>query len=174
MKSIILLFSLQRMIIDWSIYKHGYDFVCTIAILWRSLLHLTLVTIVLHCCITVYTLSYSVLTSLMHLWIFYKTFPLITSENMPKLEACRDSPNSLHRLTDALNVLIEKSTLQSMYLRSGSCTLRVLCMGVKWMTASAVMLYWSSVHRVLSSQMFRSGHHMAWSDQSMAISERKK
>ena len=84
MKSIILLFSLQRMIIDWSIYKHGYDFVCTIAILWRSLLHLTLVTIVLHCCITVYTLSYSVLTSLMHLWIFYKTFPLITSDNMPK------------------------------------------------------------------------------------------
>ena len=104
---------------------------------------------------------------------FFPTFSLTTSENMPKLEVCHDSPNSLHRLTDALNVLIEKSTLQSMYLRSGSCTLRVLCMGVKWMTASAVMLYWSSVHRVLSSQMFRSGHHMAWSDQSMAISERK-
>ena len=32
------------------------------------------------------------------------------------------------------------------YLRSGSWTLSVLCIGVKWMTASAVMLYWSSVH----------------------------
>ena len=27
------------------------------------------------------------------------------------------------------------------YLRSGSWTLSVLCIGVKWMTASAVMLY---------------------------------
>ena len=31
-----------------------------------------------------FTPSLSVLTSLMHLWIFYKTFPLITSDNMPK------------------------------------------------------------------------------------------
>ena len=51
---------------------------------------------------------------------------------------------------------------------------RVLCIGVKWTVASAVMLYWSSVQRVLSSQMFFSGHHMAWSDQSIAMSETKR
>ena len=67
-----------------------------------------------------------------------------------------------------------KSTLQSMYLKSGNCMRSVLCIGVNWRNASAVMLYWSKVHRVLSNQMFFSGHHMAWSDQSMAMSETRK
>ena len=80
------------------------------------------------------------------------------------------SPSSEQRLITAEKVWMEKSTLQSMYLRSGSWMRSVLCIGVKWMTASAVMLYWSSVQRVLSSQTFFSGHHMAWSDQSMAMS----
>ena len=65
-----------------------------------------------------------------------------------------------------------KSTWQSMNRKSGNCIRNVLCIGVKWMTASAVILYWSRVHRVLSSQIFFSGHHIAWSDQSMAISEK--
>ena len=56
------------------------------------------------------------------------------------------------------------------YLRSGSWTLSVLCIGVKFRKASAVTLYWSRVQRVLSNQMFFSGHHMAWSDQSIAMS----
>ena len=80
-------------------------------------------------------------------------------------------PRSLQSTMLALNVRTEKSTLQSMNRRSGSWMRRVLCIGVKWMRASAVMLYRSSVHRVLSSQMFFSGHHIAWSDQSMAMSE---
>ena len=61
-----------------------------------------------------------------------------------------------------------------MYLKSGNCMRSVLCIGVNWRNASAVMLYWSKVHRVLSNQMFFSGHHMAWSDQSMAMSETRK
>jgi len=76
----------------------------------------------------------------------------------------------LHRLTTALNVLMEKLTLQSKYRRSGSWTLRVLCMGVKWRRASAWTPYWSRVERVRVSQVLRVGHHKAWSDQSMAIS----
>ena len=37
-----------------------------------------------------------------------------------------------------------KSTLQSMYRKSGNCICSVLCIGVKCMTVSAVILYWSS------------------------------
>ena len=83
-------------------------------------------------------------------------------------------PSSLQRLTHALKVLTLKSTWQSMYRKSGSCIRSVLCIGVKYIMASAVMLYWSKVHRVLSSHMFFAGHHMAWSDQSMAMSETRK
>ena len=82
-----------------------------------------------------------------------------------------DLPSSEHTAMTVSKVLVEKSTLLSMYLRSGSWMRSVLCIGVKWMRASAVMLYRSNVQRVLSSQMFFSGHHMAWSDQSMAMSE---
>lgn len=52
--------------------------------------------------------------------------------------------------------------------------LSVLCMGVKWMTVSALTLYWSRVQRVLSSHLFWLGHQMAWSDQSIAISETRE
>ena len=48
--------------------------------------------------------------------------------------------------------------------------LSVLCIGVKWITVSALTLYWSRVQRVLSSHLFWLGHQMAWSDQSMAMS----
>ena len=80
--------------------------------------------------------------------------------------------SSLHSRTTALNAFTLKSTLQSVNLRSGSCTRRVLCIGVKWRVSSAVTLYWSSVHLVVVSQQFLPGHHTAWSDQSMAMSSR--
>ena len=59
-----------------------------------------------------------------------------------------------------------KSTRQSRWRRSGSCTRSVLCMGVKVSVASASTLYWSSVDLVRSSHWFRSGQKSAWSDQS--------
>lgn len=80
------------------------------------------------------------------------------------------SPNSLHKLITALNVFTEKSTLQSRQRISGSWTLRVLCIGVKCRRASAATPYWSRVLLVLVNQWFLSGHHNAWSDQSMAMS----
>lgn len=80
------------------------------------------------------------------------------------------SPSSVQISMTALKARIEKSTLQSMYRRSGNWIRTILCMGVKWMMASAVKLYWSKVCRVLSNHKFFSGHQMAWSDQSMAIS----
>jgi len=83
-------------------------------------------------------------------------------------------PSSLQRLMLALKVRMEKSMVQSTNLRSGNWILSCLCIGVKWMMASAVMLYWSNVHRVWSNQIFFSGHHSAWSDQSIAISEWKQ
>lgn len=85
-----------------------------------------------------------------------------------------NSPNSLQRCSTALNVLMEKFTLQSRYLRSGSCTRRVLCIGVKWRIVSAWTPHWSSVERVRVSQQLRDGHQRAWSDQSMAISGGKE
>ena len=52
--------------------------------------------------------------------------------------------------------------------------LSVLCIGVKWITVSALTLYWSRVHRVLSSHLFWLGHQIAWSDQSIAMSGQNK
>ena len=48
-------------------------------------------------------------------------------------------------------------------------TLRILCIGVKWRSASAWRPTWSSVERVLVSQIFLAGHHNAWSDQSFGF-----
>lgn len=91
-----------------------------------------------------------------------------------KRDALRHSPKSLQRLITALNVFNEKSTLQSRQRRSGSWTLSVLCIGVKCSTASAATPYWSKVLLVLVSHWLRAGHHNAWSDQSIAMSENKK
>ena len=84
--------------------------------------------------------------------------------------ARNDLPNSLQSVTTALNVLTLKSTRQSRYRRSGSCTRSVLCIGVKWSRASAWTPYWSNVDLVRDSQQFLPGHHKAWSDQSDAMS----
>ena len=59
-------------------------------------------------------------------------------------------PSSEQTAMTVSKVLVEKSTLLSMYLRSGSWIRSVLCIGVKWMRASAVMLYRSSVLKVNS------------------------
>ena len=104
----------------------------------------------------------------------YKISSIYQDYQPKRLPFSTDLPSSLHKFMTALNVLTEKSAVQSTYRRSGSCILKVLCMGVKWTIASAVRLYWSSVHRVLSSHIFFSGHHIAWSDQSIAISENIK
>uniref|UniRef100_A0A6B0UFH0 Putative secreted protein n=1 Tax=Ixodes ricinus TaxID=34613 RepID=A0A6B0UFH0_IXORI len=54
-----------------------------------------------------------------------------------------------------------------MILRSGNWMRRVLCIGVKWSRASAMTPHWSSVDLVRVSHVFCSGHHRAWSDQSV-------
>ena len=80
-------------------------------------------------------------------------------------------PSSLHRLIIEWNTSELKSTRKSKICKSGNWTRRFLCIGVKWSFASACTLYWSKVDLDLLSHLFFSGHHNAWSDQSMAISE---
>lgn len=80
------------------------------------------------------------------------------------------SPSSLQTFMIDLNTLTEKSTFMSLYCRSGIWTRNVLCIGVKWRIASACTPHWSKVDRVRNSHMFLSGHHNAWSDQSLAMS----
>lgn len=53
-------------------------------------------------------------------------------------------------------------------------TRRILCIGVKWSSASACNPTWSSVERVRVSQMFFAGHHKAWSDQSFGFAAMKR
>lgn len=83
-------------------------------------------------------------------------------------------PSSLHREVMAEKTLLEKFILMSRIWRSGSCRRTFLCMGVKSNLALAWTSYWSRVDRDLSNHWFLSGHHNAWSDQSAAISAKKK
>ena len=83
-------------------------------------------------------------------------------------------PSSLHREVMAEKTLLEKFILMSRIWRSGSCRRTFLCMGVKSNFALAWTSYWSRVDRDLSNHWFLSGHHNAWSDQSAAISAKKK
>lgn len=53
-------------------------------------------------------------------------------------------------------------------------TRKILCIGVKWSSASACRPTWSSVERVRVSQMFFAGHHKAWSDQSFGFAGRRR
>lgn len=81
---------------------------------------------------------------------------------------------TLHSLTTEENAFTQKSTRQSSTRRSGNWTLSTLCIGVKWRAASAWTPYWSKVERDRDNQMFLSGHHKAWSDQSLRTSETKQ
>ena len=79
-------------------------------------------------------------------------------------------PSCLHIRITFVNTLVEKFTSMSSICRSGSIIRRFLCIGVNHSLASAWTPYWSSVERVRASQMFLSGHHSPWSDQSIAMS----
>lgn len=58
--------------------------------------------------------------------------------------------------------------------RKFTWTRRILCIGVKWSSASACSPTWSRVERVRVSQMFLAGHHKAWSDQSFGFAAMRK
>ena len=82
-------------------------------------------------------------------------------------------PNSLHIWITFAKTFLEKLTRMSTIWRSGSCSCTVLCIGVNSRRASAWTPYWSSVERVRTNHVFLSGHQRAWSDQSIAISEKQ-
>jgi hypothetical protein len=66
---------------------------------------------------------------------------------------------------DKRNSVVKNSIMEKLKMIP-TWTRRILCIGVKWRRASACKPTWSSVERVLVSQMFLAGHHNAWSDQS--------
>lgn len=102
--------------------------------------------------------------------VTFELFFLLNSLVVPSLFVYFKSyiilPRLLQSWTTALNVSMEKSILQSIYLKSGNCILNGLCIGVKWRAASAWTPYWSSVCLGLDSHLLRVGHQRAWSDQS--------
>ena len=71
-------------------------------------------------------------------------------------------------------ISIKMQSLKILAIFKFTWTRSILCIGVKWSSASACNPTWSSVERVLVSQMFFAGHHKAWSDQSFGFAGRKK